>query len=859
MSDTYFGGKSAFDGKQFALQATSFKECVDRYINVPVVLRVTRGEYQKLDIATQKQYKDGPFLTACSFDPETSHRKDEHALKIKLACLDFDSPTEKERDNGYIDYASDFAEDFKALHEALHPFNYVVYSTASSTPQKPRFRIMVDVDNLPKGIYRKVIKSLARKLGVLCDKWSGFKESKVVSQPMYRPNQFQGEDFIAVISSRTSGVPFDEFDIPEDIDEEFADVTGLAFEGADDYQATSIAHLPILGLTLDQAADALMSIDPDASYMTWFKILTALKHQFRGEEADYAYEMFDQWSAEGSKYKGSDETAAKWKSATPEVKGKIPVTIRSLFKIAIDEGWDSNPMAAEFQLDLETWMVQAEVTDLMSEGPEKIAALPFINPIVEDSLIIKLKDAIKAQGGATIEKTTIRKAVRSERRRSLSEVSEENMPQWLRPWVFVSPENCFRNMGNGLVLPVAAFNNTYAKELLKDDDDGIGKPSMAPSDYALNVIQTKRVEGVLYDPRQNGTEPFFTYQGLLCFNEFLPSSVPSSVPHNAKKAKRIFRELLLTLTGKEEYVEMLWDYFAWWVQNPGHKIKWSPLIQSAQGGGKSMLGDIMQAIFGFANTKIVEPGSITSDFNDWAVGCTALVVEEMFVPGHDRMRAMNSMKTLVTNETISGRIKNESMRVMLNTTNVVFFTNFHSALFMEESDRRFMVIESPLQTKADVAEVNATGFWNKAARLKGDLAGALRYALEEYEVPENFPVQGPAPMTEFRKDSVFQSKPDILVAIEDAIADEDVLTVSSDLIMTKRLMEILGTQATGKKLAIQLMELGYRVHDSGKRFSFGNKERTTIWVHRTRFQEDLDSPEGLITQRLGEEVGQLFS
>lgn len=861
MPERYFGGKTVKDGKQFALEATTFKELIDRYFNVPVVLRLSRQEYQKLDIATQKQFKDGPFVTPCAFMEGSTERNDNNAECIKLICLDFDSPSEEELEKGYVDYATMFAQNPEIVMDLLYPWNCVVHLTASSTEDKPRLRIIVEADDLPVELYTKGVLSIIRKLGVLRDKWLGFKESKVKSQPMYRPNQFQGEDFTAVLASRTSGEAFEEFDIPSDIDDTLADVTGLAYKGPnDDTTPLSLAHLPIAGLNFDQVSDALFSISPDVDYMTWFKVLTALKHQFRGEEADYAYELFDQWSAEGEKYVDSDETAAKWKSARPDVPGKVPVTIRSLFKIAMDAGWDSAPLASEFKEDLEAWMVSADLDPLMTEGPSRIASLPFVNPIVEDSLVVRLKEAVKRNGGAIIEKATIRKAIRSERRKSLTETAEENMPKWLRPWVFISPENSFRNMGNGLILSKPAFDNTFAKELMKDDDEGIaGRPGMLPADYALNVIQIHRVEGVYYDPSQSGAKPFFQYQGRECFNEFLPSSVPMENPENHKKAMRIFRKLLRTLTGKKEYEDILVDFMAWWVQNPGKKIRWAPLIQSAQGGGKSMFGDIIQALFGELNTKIVEPGSITSDFNDWAVGCMALVVEEMFVPGHDRMRALNSMKTLVTNDKLSVRKKGLDTRVMLNTTNVVFFTNFHSALFMEESDRRFMVIESPLQSKEEVAEVNETGFWTEAARLKKELAGALRYALLNHEVSEDFPVNGPAPVTEFRKDSIMESKPQIQVDIEDAINDEDVLTVSSDLIMTKRLSEILGPIATGKKLSIFLRQLGFRPYDAGRRFSFGNRERTSLWYHRTNFQDDLGKPEEIIAQRLGEETGQQFS
>jgi hypothetical protein len=861
MPTPYYGGKSAYDGKQFALEAHTFKECVERYVNVPIVLRVSRSEFWNLDKPSRSQFKDGPFLTACTFREGTSERNDENAGVIKLAFLDFDTPTESELAQGFVDYASDFAEDFAALHEALAPWNYVVGFTASSTKEHPRFRIMVEVADLPKRDYAKIIRAIARALGVICEKWAGFKESKVVSQPMYRFAQFQGEEYTAVIRTRTSGVAFDDLDIPVDIDDTVAEVTDLSYDGDEGFTATSLAHLPVAGLSPEEVKPALNAIDPDVTYMTWFKVLTALKHQFRGEQANEAYEMFDEWSAKGSKYKGFDEIAAKWRSAKPETTGRVPVTIRSLFKLAIESGWDSSKLSERFREDLEGWMVSASTDSLMNEGPERIAAMPFANGIVEEGLVLRLKEAIKAGGGSAIDKRTIMKAVRSERRKSLSETKEKNKPEWLVPWVFISPENAFRHTGHGLQLSVPAFNNTYSKELLKGDEDGIGKPSMLPTDYALNILDLKRVEGVVYDPRNSEkgvVETFKTFQGRQCFNEFLPDSVPAPSPRGAKRAMKIFKRFLRTLTGEEEYARIVLDYLAWGVQRPGEKVRWIPFIQSGQGAGKSLMCDVMQVVHGLANIKLVEPGSLKSDFNDWAVGCTFLCIEEMFVPGADRMKVFNSIKTLITNDLISVRMKGESTRVMLNTANIVAFTNFHTALFIEESDRRYMIIESPLQSKEDMARVKASGLFDDMVKIKEKMGPALRHALLHHKIAEDFPVNGPAPMTKFREANVFTSKPEVLLAIEDALEDEDIPTISEDLIVMKRLTQVLGPIGEGKKLAIQLAQLGYKVYEGGRRFSFGNRERTTLWVKEDKFDFDLETPEEAAQDRLTEEVGSHF-
>ena len=88
----------------------------------------------------------------------------------------------------------------------------------------------------------------------------------------------------------------------------------------------------------EEIQEALEYIDPDISYNIWYQIGQCIYND--GQD----FEVFDTWSAQGSKYK-KGETAKKWKEFTkPLHEGQEPLTIATLFHIAME--YDYEPPAS---------------------------------------------------------------------------------------------------------------------------------------------------------------------------------------------------------------------------------------------------------------------------------------------------------------------------------------------------------------------------------------------------------------------------------------------------------------------------------------------------------------------------------
>lgn len=842
----YFGGSSVHGGRVRRLDARDFPDLVRRYVFLPCQLNMDRRTF--LVHPDRDSLKDGPYITACSWDFNEGHREDATATSVHMVILDLDDSR----------YAKDYDTSPDALCDALHPYNFVAWRTAKYTPDEPRLKIAVDVSPCDPAEHRRIVAFVCSRLAIPQD-FKGIRESKVLSQPQYRPVQFRGEAFSAVIASRLDGCPVELKDVPET--PETADERSriYAFDPTLDGDVLNILHLPVAGVTPEDIREALFSIDPSCGYKTWTEIACSLRHQFQDEdEARRAYLLFDEWSSlSKEKYYGEKETYAKWKSFRPYAKGRAPVTIRSLFKHAMDAGWENTKVAVKIKQRVEEWIAECQDGEiLMSEGPQRIAEMPLKNDVVEEALVVRLRQRIIELTGAKVDKATIKKQVREDRYKQVRDAMDPGLEPWLQPIVFVKTLNEFRDMINGNIYSPAAFDNTFSIELMPKDKESetakSGRPAVLPTHYALNVRDIPKVDGTTYDPRQaedeNGAPRYiFEWEGRTYLNEFSVHSYPQDEPFYADRAERLIEELLRVLIAEPDYRRRLLDYMCYLVQSPGQKVRWCPIIQSAQGAGKGTIGDIMRAALGPRNYEVIDPSALASDFNSWRYGRQLVVFDELRSPGHNKHEVGNKLKPAITNEAVTVNEKFRNPRVVQNVTNYIAFTNFKDAMAIEETDRRYFVIHSPIQSKEQVLNSYRGDFFDEIHHTIDHHPGAIRYWLKRRDISRDFKPNGHAHETPYLLAMIESSKNDLLRRIERVIADADDPLVQSDLVCENSLERIVRHEMRGAVLSIPhcLRTNGFEM---AGRFSVDG-EKTDVWVHPSRFCLEVDDPEKVANER----------
>ena len=839
---TYYGGTRVRDGIVRPLKATNFEELVRRYFDSPVPIALDRAEFLALPKSQRDVIKDVPYVTPCSFKEGETKRCDANADKILLICIDLDPP---DLDFDETDYVSDFFHAPETIAIALEPYSFVAYCTANHTPERPRLRIVIPVKPCDIKHRYKLVAYIAKRLGLPAD-FKGVRESSVASQPAYRPVIFKDEDNSTprLLAARTSGTELDAskiIDIEAELIEETFAATGL--------EDCGLENLPAFGLTVEDVRSALFLIDPDCGYKQWTEIASALRHQFRSEsEAREAFDLFDEWSATGTKYKGQKDTKSKWRSFRPDPTGKKPITISSLFHYAKLAGWKPEKATEDLGQKLLDWIdAQDDTKVLEREGLARIAAFPLKDAITESRLVEALRDKLKSMGAA-ITAATANKALKQAKSKARFESDRKELPGWLRPWIFVATKGEFINQVSGVRVTPPNFNLNFAHRLMSQEAENeqakIGVPAVQPVNFALNIHEIDRVDGLLYDPRPE-TLRIFDYKGVRYLNEYRPDTMPPEDPANADKAMDVLRRMAVNVAGTEW--SLLLDFIAYMVQFPGHKIRWCICIQSAQGAGKSMLAAMVGAVLGQDNVIAVEPRHFKDGWNDWAYGKQFIIFEEIFVAGESRAALMDLLKTLISETEITINQKKMDSRKILNFANTIAFTNHQDALYLEESDRRYAVVRSPIQTKQDVDRLNASGIFEEASEVVNKLGGALRHALLNYPISARFNPNA-APRTSARDEMVEASKNRLQIAIEELVEGENPL-IGDDIILASEVIRLTETEARNNhRPAHFLAMLGYERYDGGKRFTV-NGNRSAIWVHRDRYDSGFGRAEEILELR----------
>jgi hypothetical protein len=581
------------------------------------------------------------------------------------------------------------------------------------------------------------------------------------------------------------------------------------WHGEDEDDGLQYLRLPLPGITIEMAREALSHLDADKDYFLWIDMAAALKHQWGHSDPETAYQLFDQWSlaGKGGKYTDADDTMAKWNSLKPTPKGRLPITIRSLIKKASEAGWNAAPAKEACFKAVQDWITleAKSIQDFSVTALEKVAALPSPTASEESMLLGAICNLLKERHGERVTKTDLAKDLKKlrDRRARAKDESREKIPPWSIGWCYVTKDCMFFRPTTGQRINAEALNSAYSRELLPSKDwleaqgkDGTpeeaSKPIMFPSDYLLNHQKCLVCDGYIYDPSSPNDVYSDDANGFRSVN-YYQKSTTKPIPEAAAAASLMWLKHLSKLIKEPEYRQALTDYIAYMVQFPGRKIRWAILIQGAEGCGKSYLVKILSAVLGEPNVKLINNDILRSTWTDWATGSQVVILSEIRVAGQNRHDVMNRLKEAITDDRIPINQKGKDSRTVPNVTNYIGFTNFPDALAVGEGSRRWFVIKSPLQTPEQVKDLGEDYF----EELFQDLAqnpGGYRAFFENWEISSDFAPDGRAPETIYLKEMIEDSADAVSASIREIILEKENPLIAEDMISQTILKELLDTK-----------------------------------------------------------------
>lgn len=850
---TFYGGEANELGIVKQLPLRNFQELVERKLLIACTLNTTRDQYAALPKKQQQLVKRVPYVVPCSFYQPVSRRVDAQATCCFLICLDIDVTPKGECP------AAPYVNNPEVLHECLAPFAFAAYTTASSTPDQPKMRIMVSADGIDKVHYRNAVKFIARCIG-LEDITT---ESFTAVQPMFLPTIFRGDDEdlehpLLCYDVEGTAVTLKDIENAFKLDPAGLEATGTPAtgkpqeEGVVDISGNALDYLRTVvpEISIEHVAEALDAMDPDMNYPDWLEVAAALRHQFPGEQAAAAYELFDTWSAKGAKYAGDGDTLAKWDSLRPSPLNRIPVTVRTLLKKAVDAGWQSTAMKERCFAATVKWIRDPSRTasDLLSEGPGRILATPLVTAAEEEAMLNYVVGELRQRFGMKVTATTLRRDMKILKEKMTAKenaVRKQLIPPWAKGLCYVGSINKFFRHSTGETFDPEAIDNTYGRKLLPDETDIIAaaaqgkpidpaKPVMRPRDFLLNKVKIPAVYDFVYDPRfPNDT--FITIHQRPSVNLYVPT-YPEPVVSEQEYAAELFLAHLHKLIIEPLYRQVVMDFLAYIVQHPGRKIRWAILLQGVEGCGKTFIAEAMRAVLGSAHVRAVDSNAVHSQWNDWAYGSQLMTIEEIRVAGQSRHEVMNALKPLITNDTINLNQRHRDSRQVDNTTNYILFTNHHDALVLTTGDRRYFVLKSGIQTKQQVQELGPNYFRELFGMLSTH-AGGLRSWFESWTINPRFDADGHAPRTKYLSQLITDTASDALVAMREAITDNAHPLIGKDMVSASCLMSYF-EQHLDFRTRPSKQQIGSMLRDEG----FINKGRVELHGERHALWCRLGSP-----------------
>lgn len=136
-------------------------------------------------------------------------------------------------------------------------------------------------------------------------------------------------------------------------------------------------------------------------------------------------------------------------------------------------------------------------------------------------------------------------------------------------------------------------------------------------------------------------------------------------------------------------LDYFYDWCAFPIQNPGVKMFVGVVIHGiAQGTGKTLIGYTLAKVYG-KNFKEITDDDLEETY--WAENKQFILGDE--ITGKDNRQYMNTLKRLITKDSIDVNIKFVPQFQLPNCMNFMFTSQHGDSFFLEDKDRRFLVVE----------------------------------------------------------------------------------------------------------------------------------------------------------------------
>ena len=142
------------------------------------------------------------------------------------------------------------------------------------------------------------------------------------------------------------------------------------------------------------------------------------------------------------------------------------------------------------------------------------------------------------------------------------------------------------------------------------------------------------------------------------------------------------------------------NYFRHLVQKPGDKVRHAPILQGAQGCGKTMITKVARDLVGQSYATEFNQARLDSGFNGFLEGNLLIVINDLEVK--NGIKSLNDLKTLISDDTVVIEAKGREAKEAPNFASVMITTNHKNSVSIKDGDRRYWPLFSAMQTVDDM-------------------------------------------------------------------------------------------------------------------------------------------------------------
>lgn len=285
---------------------------------------------------------------------------------------------------------------------------------------------------------------------------------------------------------------------------------------------------------------------------------------------------------------------------------------------------------------------------------------------------------------------------------------------------------------NGALLKAEQFNATYGGYTFQMDESGDKTTRKAWEAFTESqVVRYPKAEGTCFRP---GVAPgsLIDIDGRVMVNTYIPITTPRMAGDI-----RPFIDHLNKLLPVERDREILLAYMAACVQYKGVKFQWAPLVQGAEGNGKTLLTRCVAFAIGDKYTHFPPANEMSEKFNAWLFDKLFIGIEDVFV-SEQRKEVLEVLKPMITNNKLAKRAMQQDQVTADVCANFMLNSNHKDAIRKTRTDRRFAVFYTAQQSDEDLVRDGMDGlYFPRLYKWLNDGGYAIvSDYLHEYRIPD---------------------------------------------------------------------------------------------------------------------------